>query len=151
VALTCGPSCFPYFADLSTIIPVCPARIPGPVSWPHTFKRPEHLELPKLTESPTSAQSQLSHMYQAKTGRELNSHLGLLDALRGVAILSVFLYHCLGASFGFDQLSWNGLLPDFHVSASFLVLLPCFYGWAGGRPLLCDQRFLYPPKSRSRA
>ena len=51
--------------------------------------------------------------------------------LRGVAILAVFLFHCLGASFGFSQLPWNGLFPGLNASATFCALLPCSYGWAG--------------------
>ncbi len=59
-------------------------------------------------------------------------HLPFLDFLRGVAILSVFLFHCVGTTFGpVDQLVWNGSFRDFHVSKSFLALLPFTLGWCG--------------------
>lgn len=58
-------------------------------------------------------------------------HLPYLDGIRGIAILSVFLFHSLGASFGFDKLQWNGIFRDFDVSRSFLVLYVFTYGWAG--------------------
>jgi peptidoglycan/LPS O-acetylase OafA/YrhL len=54
-----------------------------------------------------------------------------LDALRGVAILMVFVYHGLHATFGFDQLKWSGWFPDFHVAKSFLVLFPATFGSGG--------------------
>lgn len=34
----------------------------------------------------------------------INRHIDFLDPIRGVAILLVFAYHSLGASFGRDQL-----------------------------------------------
>lgn len=58
-------------------------------------------------------------------------HLPFLDGIRGLAILAVFLFHALGASFGFDELEWHGLFPEFNTSASFLALFPLSYGWAG--------------------
>lgn len=58
-------------------------------------------------------------------------HLEFLDGLRGVAILSVFFFHALGASFGFDQLKWNGLLRDFGAATSFLFVLPFSFGSLG--------------------
>ncbi|MEI6351083.1 MAG: acyltransferase [Verrucomicrobiota bacterium] len=54
-----------------------------------------------------------------------------LDAIRGIAILGVFLFHSLGVAFGFDNLQWNGLFRDFATSKSFLVLYPLTYGSAG--------------------
>ena len=55
-----------------------------------------------------------------------------LDAIRGAAILAVFLFHSLGVSFGFDKLPWNGLFRDFaNASKSFLLLYPLTYGSAG--------------------
>jgi len=58
-------------------------------------------------------------------------HLPFLDGIRGIAILAVFLFHSLGASFGFDKLQWDGLFRDFDVSRSFLALYPFTYGSAG--------------------
>jgi peptidoglycan/LPS O-acetylase OafA/YrhL len=58
-------------------------------------------------------------------------HIQLLDGFRGIAILAVFLFHCLGASFGYDHLAWGRWFSDFSAPWSFLVLLPCTLGWAG--------------------
>jgi peptidoglycan/LPS O-acetylase OafA/YrhL len=55
-----------------------------------------------------------------------------LDVLRGIAILAVFLYHALLASFGFDGLPWAGLIPDFSAAPlSFYCVLPLSYGALG--------------------
>lgn len=58
-------------------------------------------------------------------------HLPFLDGIRGIAIFSVFLFHSLHATFGFDNLKWNGIFRDFNVSDSFLALYPFTYGGAG--------------------
>jgi len=58
-------------------------------------------------------------------------HFPFLDGIRGIAILAVFLFHSLGASFGFDKLKWDGIFRDFDVSMSFLALYPFTYGSAG--------------------
>ena len=54
------------------------------------------------------------------------------DILRGVAILSVVLYHTFGRLYGFC-LPWNGNWQDFHAPPSehFLVFYPASFGWAG--------------------
>jgi peptidoglycan/LPS O-acetylase OafA/YrhL len=54
-----------------------------------------------------------------------------LDAIRGVAILGVFLFHALGMAFGFDQLPWKGFYRDFDTWRTFLPLYPLTYGSAG--------------------
>lgn len=72
-----------------------------------------------------------AEMDQSTTGRKSNSHIELFDVLRGIAILAVFSYHCLGTSFGIDQLPWVGLWRNFQVDGSLLFFLPCTYGWAG--------------------
>ena len=58
-------------------------------------------------------------------------HLAFLDSLRGVAILLVFLVHCLNPAFNMHYLKWSGIMRDFHVSRSFLLVLPATLGWAG--------------------
>jgi peptidoglycan/LPS O-acetylase OafA/YrhL len=59
-------------------------------------------------------------------------HIYFLDYLRGIAIILVFVFHALGASYGTDQLNWNGWLRDFHhASPTFLLLLPATFGWSG--------------------
>ena len=67
-----------------------------------------------------------------KMGTPSKEHLQFLDHLRGVAILSVFVYHSLGAAFGESQLPWGRFFSDFHgVSRSFAFLTPVTFGWAG--------------------
>ncbi len=60
-------------------------------------------------------------------------HLPFLDGIRGGAILAVFLYHCIGAAVGHDEvhLPWNGLFRSFDVSTTRLVLFPASYGFVG--------------------
>jgi len=60
-----------------------------------------------------------------------NTHLPFLDHIRCFAILFVFLFHCLGVSYGYDQLPWNGWVRDWNVPGSFLALLPTTFGWTG--------------------
>jgi peptidoglycan/LPS O-acetylase OafA/YrhL len=66
---------------------------------------------------------------QAKSTQTL--HLSGLDELRGLAILAVFLYHILYASFGFDQLGWSGDFRKLDHPISFLVLSPLTFGHGG--------------------
>ena len=55
-----------------------------------------------------------------------------IDVLRGLAILFVLVFHALGTAFPTEHLQWgSGLFPDFHVSHSFLLLLPATLGWSG--------------------
>lgn len=58
-------------------------------------------------------------------------HLPHLDVVRGVAIISVFLFHCLGLSFGQGHLNWDGLFRDFNAPTSFYAVLPLAYGSLG--------------------
>jgi len=58
-------------------------------------------------------------------------HLSILDLLRGVAILVVFLFHCLGATFGMFQLPWGDFFRTLDCSKSFLALSPLSYGYYG--------------------
>jgi peptidoglycan/LPS O-acetylase OafA/YrhL len=58
-------------------------------------------------------------------------HLDVLDRLRGIAILIVFLFHAFGATFGTDHLAWNGFFRDFRAAPVFLGLLPLTLGWIG--------------------
>lgn len=43
----------------------------------------------------------------------------------------VFVFHCLGLSFGFDQLNWDGWWRSFDAPPSFLAMLPVTFGWIG--------------------
>jgi len=61
----------------------------------------------------------------------IKRHIDFLDPIRGLAILLVFLYHSLGASFGRDALPWGHWFREFTVTRSFLPLLPLTFGWAG--------------------
>jgi peptidoglycan/LPS O-acetylase OafA/YrhL len=58
--------------------------------------------------------------------------LPCLDYLRGIAILIVFAFHAVGATFdGFDTLPFQGWFRDFHVAGSFLAVVPFTLGWSG--------------------
>lgn len=58
-------------------------------------------------------------------------HINFLDQIRGIAIIVVFLFHCLDTSFGYSQLPWGSWIRDFNAPESFLFLLPLTLGWAG--------------------
>ncbi|HVJ67363.1 MAG TPA: acyltransferase [Caulifigura sp.] len=59
-------------------------------------------------------------------------HLSQIDPLRGLAILSVILFHCLGAAFGADSLPWNGSWRSTEgASRAFVLLYPVTFGNAG--------------------
>ena len=61
----------------------------------------------------------------------LNHRIEALDRLRGFAILVVFLFHSLGASFGLDELPWDGAFRTFSAPLAFLALLPLSLGKLG--------------------
>jgi peptidoglycan/LPS O-acetylase OafA/YrhL len=71
----------------------------------------------------------------APTGKRAipdNSRSFSIDLLRGIAIFLVFLYHSLASSHGFAQFEWGpGLLRNFDVPYTFLLLSPATLGWAG--------------------
>jgi peptidoglycan/LPS O-acetylase OafA/YrhL len=50
--------------------------------------------------------------------------LDFIDYLRGFAILSVFLFHALAASYGFSMLAWERLFRSFSAPTSSITLLP---------------------------
>ena len=55
-----------------------------------------------------------------------------LDHIRGIAIMMVYAYHCLFATFGYDQLGWNGWFRNLnHDSRTFLALAPVTFGFGG--------------------
>jgi len=63
--------------------------------------------------------------------KESATRISFLDYVRGIAILSVFLFHALAASYGFSTFSWDRLVRSFSVPASFIALLPLHFGWMG--------------------
>lgn len=58
-------------------------------------------------------------------------HYPFLDGIRGIAILWVFLFHSLGASYGWDHFPWNGLFRSFDEPRSLVVLFPLSLGGLG--------------------
>ena len=54
-----------------------------------------------------------------------------LDYLRGIAILAVFLFHCLSDGFGYFEPPWNHWLRDLNMPRSYLLVMPFALGWAG--------------------
>jgi peptidoglycan/LPS O-acetylase OafA/YrhL len=59
------------------------------------------------------------------------NRIALLDYFRGIAILSVFLFHSVSVAFGYAMLPWNGWFRGFSVPASFIPLVPLNIGWIG--------------------
>lgn len=57
--------------------------------------------------------------------------IDFLDYVRGIAILSVFLYHALITAYGHNALPWERLFRGFSVLPSFIALLPLHLGWMG--------------------
>src|SRR5882762_2762678 len=67
--------------------------------------------------------------FPMETSRE---HLVFLDHIRGVAILSVFLYHTLDVSFGADHFLFKGWWRSSDSNGSLPILLyPLTLGWLG--------------------
>jgi peptidoglycan/LPS O-acetylase OafA/YrhL len=59
-------------------------------------------------------------------------HLPALDCLRGLAILAVFGFHSLGASYGYVKLTMLGNWPDWgSTTRSFYLFYPLTLGWVG--------------------
>lgn len=68
----------------------------------------------------------------ASSVTETSGRIEGLDHIRGCAILMVVAYHCLFATFGYDQLGWDGWFRDFdHASRTFLALAPVTFGFGG--------------------
>jgi peptidoglycan/LPS O-acetylase OafA/YrhL len=63
--------------------------------------------------------------------RKSARHLDFIDYLRGIAILSVFLFHSLAASYGFSSFSWERLFRSFSAPVSFITLFPLHMAWIG--------------------
>ena len=64
----------------------------------------------------------------------IRKHLPALDSVRGVAILGVFCFHLVAASWGdgAEHLPWAGYLPNLHkVPSHLLWFYPCTFGWLG--------------------
>lgn len=58
-------------------------------------------------------------------------HSALIDQLRGAAILLVFLFHGLGASFGMDQLGWGNWIRELPGTRTFYLAMPLLFAWMG--------------------
>lgn len=58
-------------------------------------------------------------------------HVVFIDYLRGIAIISVFLYHCLAPAYGTNSLPWDWLHRALTGSPSFIALLPLHFGFLG--------------------
>lgn len=58
-------------------------------------------------------------------------HVDFIDSIRGFAILCVFVFHSLYASYGIDTLPWQAWFKGGAVPRSFVLLLPATFGWVG--------------------
>lgn len=61
----------------------------------------------------------------AQPAASSSKHIEFLDQIRGIAILSVFLVHTFGQSFGAPTLPWAGWHAGFNVPKLFLLI--CSY------------------------
>lgn len=58
-----------------------------------------------------------------------SKHIPFLDALRGLAVFVVFVYHSMGASYGWERMhGWKGLFRDFDQPRSWLLFYPFTHG-----------------------
>lgn len=57
--------------------------------------------------------------------------LDFLDDIRGIAILSVFCFHCMTTVFGSGGLPWSGQFRSFDVPTAFLIVSPFMFGSLG--------------------
>ena len=58
-------------------------------------------------------------------------HYPFLDGIRGIAILWVFLFHSLGAAYGWNRFPWHGLFRSFDEPLSLVLLFPLSLGSFG--------------------
>ena len=70
-------------------------------------------------------------IYSGAVAAHSGDRIDFLDHVRGIAILLIFVFHGLSATFGFDQLPWNGWRRSFEAPVSHLVLLPASFGQIG--------------------
>jgi peptidoglycan/LPS O-acetylase OafA/YrhL len=62
---------------------------------------------------------------------ETTKRVDILDYVRGIAVLSVVLFHALGSAYSYSALPWDRLFRSFNFPASFIALLPLHFGWIG--------------------
>ncbi len=79
----------------------------------------------------TSQTTEKPQVNKSPSGLPLPNHISGLDEIRGLAILAVFLYHILYASFQFDQLGWKGNFRNWDHPTLFLLLFPLTFGHGG--------------------
>lgn len=61
---------------------------------------------------------------------QADKRIEFLDHARGIAIISVFLFHSLAVA-GYSMLTWQGMFRSLSVPASFIALMPLNLGWIG--------------------
>jgi peptidoglycan/LPS O-acetylase OafA/YrhL len=75
-----------------------------------------------------SSQSKINPKVSPPSATVNSNYIPFFDAFRGIAVLAVFLFHALGASYGWDSFAWKGLFRDFEQPRSLVLLYPLTYG-----------------------
>ena len=79
--------------------------------------------------------------------KEPFARIDFIDYARGIAIISVFLYHAVLHSYGIGSLPWQWLNPWIQRCSGFLYRIAPAPFWIYGRSsFFCDQRFLHSPQ-----
>ena len=85
------------------------------------------LECPSIPSNP-----EIQNSDSTKATSPPPRHIAWLDEMRGIAVLFVFVFHSLVASYAIYAIPWKGWLPDFSaVPRSFSMFLPFYFGGAG--------------------
>jgi hypothetical protein len=81
-----------------------------------------------------------------KNIRENGVRLDFLDWIRGLAVASVFLFHCLRPVLGVNQMPWgSGFFRDFSAAPQLIPFFPLTYGSYGVAAFFVLRAPQFPP------